>query len=450
MSRNSGIPPGPRYPGWIQALGFWSRPLPYFERCRARYGKRFTLRLPTVPPFVVLSDPSDVKEVFMAPPDVLHPGSGVARVLEPVLGSYSLIVLDEDPHMEQRKLLLPALHGEKIQRLAGVMREVAEQDLASWPRGEPVELHPRFQKLTLEIILRSLFGLGPGPRLDALRDKLAAALAYGDSFVSLVPPQPGNRLSPLLERVGPYATFKRGQREADRMIFELIEERRRDPADRDDILSLLLEARHEDGSPMSGQEIRDELMTLLVAGHETTASALAWAFERLPQHPEVVERLREEIDAGDGDDYLTATIYETLRDRPVLPTASPRLAMKPIEVGGWSYPAGVILIPNSYLIHHDPEIYDDPYAFRPERFLDEAPGTYTWFPFGGGRRRCVGSSFAMVELKIIMSAMLKSLDIVPDGGGREVAARRNITVRPSRGTRVVLRDRVREPALPAA
>lgn len=449
MSRDSGIPPGPRYPSWLQAIGFWTRPLPFFERCRARYGKRFTLQLPTAPPFIVLSDPSDVKEVYTAPPDVLHPGEGVARVLEPVLGKNSLITLDEDPHMEQRKLLLPALHGEKMQRLAGLMREVTEREIAGWPRGTPTELHPLFQRLTLEIILHSVFGLERGPRLDALRDKLAGALIYGDSFISLVPPAPDAPLRPLLERVGPFATFLRGQREADALLFELIDDRRRDGSGGDDILSLLLEARHDDGSPMSDQEIRDELMTLLVAGHETTASMLAWAFVRLPHHPEVVARLIEELDGG-GDEYLTATVHETLRDRPVLPTSGPRLVKKPIEVGGWSYPTDVVLIPNAYLIHHDPEIYDDPYAFRPERFLDESPGTYTWLPFGGGRRRCVGASFAMVELKIVMGTILETLEVRPDGHP-ELAARRNITVRPARGTRVVLRDRVRERALaPAA
>lgn len=441
MSSDSGLPPGPRYPSWLQAIGFWNRPLPFFERCRARYGKRFTLRLPTAPPFIVLSDPADVKEVFTAPGDVLHAGEGVAQVLEPVLGKNSLITLDGDAHMEQRKLMLPALHGEKMQRLAGLMKEDAEREIADWPRGEPIPLLPRFQRLTLDIILHAVFGLERGRRLDVLRDKLNTTLAYGDSFVSLVPPAPDSPLRPLLDRVGPFATFQRGQRVADSLIFELIDERRREGAERDDILSLLLEARHEDGSPMSDQELRDELMTLLVAGHETTASTLAWTFAQLTHQPGVVARLREEIEAGDDDSYLTATIYESLRRRPVLPTAGPRLVKQPIEVGGWRYPTDVLLIPSSYLIHHDPEIYDDPYAFRPERFLDESPGTYTWIPFGGGRRRCVGASFAMVELKIVVRAMLEALTIRPALETPEVAARRNIAVRPTHGTRVVLGDR---------
>jgi cytochrome P450 len=448
LTAQAGLPPGPPYPIWLQGIGFWVRPLPFLERCRARYGKRFTLRLPGSPPFVMLSDPDDVKEVFTADPGVLHPGEG-ARVLEPVVGLNSVILLDGRPHLEQRKLMLPALHGEKMQRLSGLMAEVAEQEIASWPRGMPLQLHPRTQRLTLEIILRAVFGLDRGERLDALRSRLEVMLEFGDKFISLVPPPPESRRRRVLEHVGPFAPFARAQREADEHIFALIDERRRDHADRDDILSMLVDAQHEDGTPMSEQEIRDELMTLLVAGHETTASTLAWAFERLPRHPHVLERLREEIDSGEEDEYLTATIQETLRRRPVLPNNAPRLVKQPVEIGGWTYPVDVSLVPNAYLVHHDPEIYEDPYEFRPERFLGESPGTYTWIPFGGGRRRCLGAAFAMVEMKIVMRAVLEACELEPLLPGSEVAKRRNITVRPSAGTATVLRDRV-PAALPLA
>ena len=208
------------------------------------------------------------------------------------------------------------------------------------------------------------------------------------------------------------------------------------------MLALLLEAHHDDGSPMSEQEIRDELMTLLIAGHETTASSLAWAFERLGQDPRVLGRLIEEIDAGE-DAYLTATIQETLRIRPVLPNVAPRLVAKPIEIGGWTYPEGCSLVLNSYLIHHDPEIYPEPDTFRPERFLDEQPGTYTWIPFGGGRRRCLGASFAMLEMRIVLRNALVSFELHPEAIGPEVARRRNITVRPSHGAQAVLTERRR-------
>src|SRR3989440_763499 len=418
-------------------MAFWTRPLASLERARARYGRRFTVRIPLSPPMVMLSDPAEVKEVFTAPPDVLHPGEG-ARILQPVVGSNSVILLDEGAHMEQRKLMLPAFHGERMARLSGLMAEVAEREVASWPRNTRIELHPRMQGLTLEIILRAVFGLEPGPRLDALRERLSAMLEFGDRPISMVPPSEDGVAAKVLGRVGPFASFVRLQEQADRLIFELIDERRRDAQDGDDVLAMLLAARHEDGSPMSDQELRDELMTLLVAGHETTASTLAWAFARLPHHPAILGRLMGEVTSGEEDGYLTATIQETLRRRPVLPNSAPRLIMRPVEVGGWSYPEGACLVPNAYLIHHDPAIYPDPYPFRPERFVDEPPGTYTWIPFGGGRRRCVGASFAMVEMKIVLRAVLAAGELRAGGDGIELARRRNITIRPARGAVAVL------------
>ncbi len=439
MSRAS-LPPGPPYPAAVQGVGFWTRPLGFLERCRDRYGKRFTIRLPLAPPFVMLSDPDQVKQVFTASPDVLHPGQG-AKVLEPVVGRHSVILLDGAAHMEQRKLMLPAFHGERMARLSDLMAEVAEREVAGWPRDEPIELHPRMQALTLEIILRAVFGLAPGARLDALRERLGAMLAFGDRPISLVPPDPDGFAAKLLGRVGPFASFARLQEQADELIFELIEERRRSEGAGDDILAMLLAARHEDGSPMSEQELRDELMTLLVAGHETTASALAWAFATLPHHPDVLARLTAELDADRGEEYFTATIQETLRHRPVLPNVAPRLVVKPVEVGGWSYPAGVCLVANGYLMHHDPDLYPDPYAFRPDRFLDEPPGTYTWIPFGGGRRRCLGASFAMLEARLVMREILASRDVRAASGAPETARRRNITIRPGEGARAVLTAR---------
>jgi cytochrome P450 len=435
-----GLPPGPTYPAVVQGVGFWTRPRAFLERCRARYGKRFTIRMPLAPPFVMLSSPAEVKEVFTAPPDVLHPGEG-AKVLEPVVGRNSVILLDGGAHMEQRKLMLPPFHGERMARLSSLMAEVAEREIASWPRQTPIELHPRTQRLTLEIILRAVFGLVPGRRLDALRERLGAMLAFGDRAISLMPPRADSLAARVLSHVGPFASFVRLQEDADELIFELIEERRREQRDGADVLAMLLDAHHEDGSPMSEQELRDELMTLLVAGHETTASALAWAFERLLRHPDVLGELVDEIDAGADDAYLTATIQETLRRRPVLPNAAPRLVMEPVEIGGWTYPPGVCVVPNVYLIHHDPEVHAEPYAFRPERFLHEPPGTYTWIPFGGGRRRCLGASFAMQEMKIVLGSVLRGCAVRAAGDGFEVARRRNITIRPGGGALAVLDDR---------
>jgi cytochrome P450 len=435
----SRLPPGPSYPPLIQGIGLWTRPLAFLERCRARYGKRFTVRFPLTPPFVMISEPEQVKEIYTAPADVLHPGEG-ARVLEPIVGSSSVILLDGAAHMEQRKLMLPAFHGERIERLTGLVEEVAEREITGWEGS--LELQPRLQSLTLEIILRAVFGLDPGPRLDALRGRLAALLAYGDNPITLVP-GPSPRTLRLLNRVGPLRGFLSIREEIDRLLFELIAERRRGSEGRSDVLAMLLDSRHENGSEMTAQELRDELMTLLVAGHETTASTLAWTFERLARTPRVLGALTDEVREGEDESYLTATIQETLRRRPVLPNTAPRLVKQPIEVGGWRYPTGASLVASAYLLHHDADVYPDPYAFRPERFLDQPPGTYTWIPFGGGRRRCLGASFAMLEMKVVIASVLRAFELHAAGSPHEPPRRRNITVRPAGGSRAEL---VRQPA----
>lgn len=433
------LPPGPSVPAALQLLATWKRPAASLEGLRRRYGRRITVQLPFQPPFVILSDPRDIKDLFTAPPDVLHPGEG-ARVLEPLIGRNSVILLDEAPHLEQRKLLLPAFHGEKMKRLSGLMTELAERELDSWPAEEPVALHPRLQRLTLEIILRAVFGLEQGQRLDELRDAVTGVLAFSENPLSVLPPLQrwaGGWFPPLKR-------FLSQSRRADALIFEQIDERRAEgDQGREDVLSLLLQARHEDGSPMSPQELRDELMTALVAGHETTASQLAWAFVRLAREPRVVQRLGAELDAGDHDEYLSATITEILRLKPVLPNAEPRLTKQPVTIGAFEYPPGVCLLASAYLVQHDPDIYPDPYSFRPERFLDKPPGTYTWIPFGGGRRRCLGASFALQEMKIVLGAVLRRYSLSAPDGPLEQTARRSITFSPSRRATVILHERRR-------
>jgi hypothetical protein len=427
------LPPGPRSPASVQTLAWWTRSIPLYERCRARYGKRFTLRLLQTPPQVHLCDPAEIKEAFTAPADVLHPGEG-AKILEPVVGAYSVILLDEGAHLSQRKLMLPAFHGERMAALTGLLEDVTEREVATWPLDEPVALHPRLQALTLEVILRAVFGLDPGPRLDAIRDGMTQNLEMGNHPASMLPAlQRGRRWQEFVER----------RDRVDALLFELIDERRADPSaeERDDVLAMLLAARHEDGSPMSGQELRDELMTLLVAGHETTASELAWAFERLARTPPALRELLSEVDTGNGDDYLSATVTETLRHRPVIPNAAPRLVKQPVTIGGFDYPEGVTLLANAYLVHHDPEIYPDPYAFRPERFVDESPGTYTWIPFGGGRRRCLGASFAQLEMKIVLRSVLARAEPVAATDSTERSRRRAITLSPRRSAVTRLRPR---------
>jgi cytochrome P450 len=443
------LPPGPRAPSVLQLVGTWTRPTASLERLR-RYGKRTTVQLPFQPPFVILSDPAEVKELFAAAPEEVHPGEG-ARILEPVVGPNSVILLDESAHLSQRRLLLPAFHGERMQRLRGVMTELAESEVGSWPAGEPVALHPRLQRLTLEIILRAVFGLEQGPELERLRDVLSQVLTFGESPLSVLP-----GVARVLSWIPSQRRFNACLREADERIMRLIDDRRHRMAEgepvADDVLSMLLGARHEpeepdgEGTPMSDRELRDELMTALVAGHETTASQLGWALERLSREPRVQARAVEEIDAGQEERYLTAVVQEILRLRPVLPNAEPRLTKCEVQIGGYRYPRGVVLLASAALIHHDPEIYPRPWSFEPERFLDTQPGTYTWIPFGGGRRRCLGASFALEEMKIVLRATLSRWRLEPAGDRPEASRRRSITFSPSRSATVQLRAREPRPA----
>ena len=430
------LPPGPAMPTVMQTVAWWSRPIPFLERARVRYGKAFTIRLLGQGPFVMISDPAELKQVFTAPADVLHPGEGAA-ILEPIVGPNSILLLDEDRHLAQRKLVLPAFHGDRMEALRGVVAEVSEAEIAGWPSGESLPTHPRVQALTLEVILRAVFGLEQADeRLDALRGLLTELLAFGTNPLSLLP----MFLREDAKR-GPVARFLRNRERTDEQVYGLIADRRASDVEGDDVLTMLLGARHEDGSPMSDEEVRDELMTLLVAGHETTATELAWCFERLVRNPEVLGTLVAEIDAG-SEAYVTATIRETLRRRPVLINSQPRKVMSEIEVGATSYAPGCALVPNAYLVQPSTEIYPDPYAFRPERFLETDPGTYTWIPFGGGRRRCIGASFAMLEMGIVLRALLSRMELRPGTAGPELNRRRAITVSPSKGGRVELRPRV--------
>jgi cytochrome P450 len=433
------LPPGPKVPASLQMAGSWLRPTAVSLRARERYGKRFSVRLLGQPPFVVLSDPEDIKQVFQAPPEVLHPGEG-ARILEPIVGPNSVILLDEKPHLEQRKLMLPAFHGDAMQSLAELMTGLTEREIASWPQEQPIALHPRLQQLTLEIVLRAVFGLEQGAQLDRLRGLLTQVLEFAENPISLLP-----FAQRALAGRGPMGRLERLGEETDRLIFELIDERRREDAHGPDVLTLLLSARHEDDSPMSPAELRDELVTALVAGHETTASQLAWGFELLSRQPDVTARLARELDEDPDSAYLTATIHEIMRMRPVLMNAEPRLVKQQVEIGGVSYPPGAVLIASAYLVHHDPDIYPQPNAFRPERFLEseggKAPGTYTWLAFGGGRRRCLGASFAMLEMKIVLREVIRGNLLVAVGETPERARRRSITISPSRGCELILRER---------
>lgn len=403
--------------------------------CARRYGDMFTLKIANEGTWVFVTDPDAVKQIFTGDPRLLHAGEANV-VLLPVLGSHSVLLLDGDAHMAQRKLMLPSFHGERMRGYEQTMAEVAARELERWPVGAPLSAWPTMQTITLEVILRTVFGVTDADRLRRLGDALQSSLSW------TADPKRMAQLALLgPKRIADRGTLRKALQPTDDLIFEEIRARRDAPdlAERDDVLSLLLQARHEDGSEMSDQELRDELMTLLVAGHETSATALAWALEALARHPAVLNRLRDEVDAGD-DTYLDAVVKEILRLRPVIALVLRRLT-EPMEIGGRMLPAGVNVAPCIYLIHRRPDVYPDPRAFRPERFLEKPPGTYTWIPFGGGVRRCLGASFAQFEIKVVLRELVRRLDISPARPRAERRVRRAIVFAPERGGELVVTRR---------
>ena len=427
-----GLPPGPRMPRALQTA-IWSRQAQWMlEQSRARFGDMFTIRIAHEGNWVMVSNPEVVKQVFTGDPKVFHAGEG-NQILRPILGDNSVLVLDEKPHIGQRRLLLPPFHGERMQGYEEAMTEIASREIESWPIGAPYKLRPRMQAITLEIIIETVFGVHERERTDPLRAALRDFLDLTTDPRFLLPVVLAGP-----ERIRRLPFFSRRIDRVDELIHREIAERRRagDLAERDDILSMLVAAEHEDGSPMSDAEIRDELLTLLVAGHETTATALSWAVERLVRHPEKLERLRAEVLAGE-DAYLTATIQETLRLRPVIVLVIRKLT-EPVEIGGYELPAGARVTPSIHLVHRDPETYPEPDRFLPERFLERPPGTYTWIPFGGGVRRCLGAAFAQFEMAVVLRELVKRYEIAPARPGNERPFRRAITETPRHDAEVIL------------
>jgi len=435
----SALPAGPKMSLPLQSLAWGLRPVPFVLRAQQKYGDVFTIRIAGEPPWVMLGHPDAVKEVFTGSPDVFHAGEANA-ILGPVLGDHSVLLLDGREHLRERKLLLPSFHGERMQRYGDLMREIAEAEIATWPVGAELALAPRMQAVTLEIILRAVFGVRDAARLDELRTALRELLEF------ITDPRTFATVAILgMERATKLPQFRGMLDPVNRLIYdEIAAHRKTDVSERDDILSLLLQATTEDGRPMTDVELRDELVTLLVAGHETTATALSWAFERLLRTPDAYARVREETLTGETA-YADAVAYETLRLRPVLPVVLRRLKAD-VTIGGHDLPAGATVAPSIVMIHRRPEIYPDPHAFRPERFLDTKPGTYTWIPFGGGVRRCLGAAFALYELQIVLQAVARTAPLRAADPQRERLKRRAITMAPARGARVVREPgAVREP-----
>ena len=416
---SAALPPGPSSSSVIQTYRYTQNPLALLDECSARFGDIFTLRLVGSRPWVMLSSPALVKAMFTAPPDAVHAGEANFSVFGPVTGPASVLTMDETPHRERRQMMLPQFHGDRMRVYFEQIRQITSEAVDTWRPGAEFALHRAMQSITLQVIIRAVFGVAAEER-DAHDRELVEALtdlankAVGSSLL-LAPP-----LQRDLGRWSPWGRVVRIIRRADAAIVAAIGRRRAagDAGERHDILSLLLQATGEDGSALTDREVRDELVVMLMAGHETTGTALTWAFERILSLPDVEARLRSELEFNAGRkpievdhlarlEYLDAFVKESLRMRPIMPAAGARVVKRPFEIGGYPIPADTILASAVYLLHRRPDLYPDPTAFKPERFLGKRViDPYAWAPFGGGMRRCLGMPFALFEMKTVITTVL--------------------------------------------
>jgi len=414
----------------------------FMFRARREVGEIFGMYGPTGEDAVVTSHPDHVRSLFTADP-ALAPSLTGESPLRPIVGPNSVLTLLGPEHMRQRKLLLPSFHGEAVERYTAMIAEAAEREIDRWPVGQPFALGPAMQAITLDVIMSGIFGVEGTPAEGTperdLRETIRAAVALSS--------RPSTQFFELLNigRREPIRIARRFVENLERPVYAAIAARRAAGEEGlgDDVFSLLLKARYEDGEPMSDQELRDELLTLVLAGHETTANTLAWAFERLLRTPAAYERLREEVRAEDPDagaDYVEATIHEAMRVRPVIPLIGRRVTV-PWQLGEYSLPADTPVLISILLLHHREDLYPEPYAFLPERFLGAKPGTYTWIPFGGGIRRCLGATLAMAEQRVVLRAIAARTDLAAVDPAPEPVRHRNVTMVPAHGTRVVLESR---------
>ena len=428
------LPPGPSLPTAVQTVLFLTRGPWISPRWHRRFGDVFSMTIAPAGSAVVLSRPEHIREVFAGAADTFHAGEGNA-ILGPIMGEHSVLLLDEDAHRLARKRVMSAFHGETMRGWGEVVEQLAADDVATWPIDRPVVVHQHMNDISLEVILRVVFGLSDGARLDALRPRLQQLVRVGPVvFVGW--------LYPPLQRVGPWRRFARLKDDVDRLLYAEIAERRTaaDLAERKDVLSKLLHAAPE----QTDAELRDHLITLLLAGHETTASTLAWTLHDLARRPELLARVQRAADEGD-DAYLEATIKESMRLRPVIRNVARRLT-EPTRVGGYDLPAGVVVFPSIALVHQRADVWDEPEQFRPERFLGANPPPATWIPFGGGLRRCLGAGLANVESVAVLKVVLRTVDLAPVGRPEREKIR-NITTVPGRGAR--LSSWRRRPATPS-
>jgi cytochrome P450 len=427
-------PPGLPYSAPRATLKWLRDPAAFMDAAHERCGDVWTLRVGGTT-IVMVSDPALVKGVLTADPAVLY---GEATMVTPLLGAHSVLLLNEDEHLTERRLFLPFFQGEHVERYRAVMADICERELASWPLHEPIALLPRFEKLTVLVIMTAIFGV-TGERQEVLRGRLNDLLAFRDKDPITV-----FRMRSSFHRgTPPPKSFTRVFEPVNALIFEEIVHARKDPRleQRDDILAMLLQVRLDDGSPMTDEQIHDELMTLLIQGHTSTATALAWALERLVRHPEVIERLRVEAQT-ESEDYLDAVVQETLRVRSPQPLTMRRVVNQPYVLGEYVLEPDTKIACNAYTLHRREDLYSEPDRFRPERFLEQPPDRYTWIPFGGGARGCMGASLALGEMKVVLRALMQRARFAPAEDRDEKMKTRGVALSPSRGARVVIQERV--------
>ena len=431
---STALPPGPRLPQWVQLIVFMRYWAQFVTACRRRYGKVFTIRAAMAPPMVYVSDPAEIKKVFAGDPSIFHAGEANA-MLGGLLGDTSVLVIDDDVHRERRRLMLPPFHRDAVARQAGLMAEIAATNIAGWSVGRPFAVVPKMSEITLEVILRTVIGASDPARLAALRAVMPKLLNVGlwASFAIA---------RPELQRRRLWRALRDRMQEADRLLYAEIAERRADPnlAERTDVLAMLVRATDEDGRALSDRELRDQLMTLLVAGHDTTATGLSWTLERLTRHPTILDKAVQAADAEDsaGDEYLDAVAKETLRIRPVVFDVG-RALKEPVELAGYQLPAGVMVVPAIGLVHSDSQVYPDAERFDPDRMVGANLSPTTWFPFGGGNRRCLGATFAMVEMRVVLREILRRVELATTTAPSETQRVKHVIMVPRNGGRIRVR-----------
>lgn len=429
------LPPGRRLPVPYQTLCCRWLPTHYLEKCHARLGERFTVYTIDMPPLVFLTRPDDIRAVLAGDPSCLHPGAGSA-IIAPLIGHRSFMLLEEDEHICGRRAIMPAFHQRMLAHHTHLLSEAVEREVASWPVDTTIAIDPLIRRLTLRVILRAIFG-DEDTILAELHERLMDMLSV---TVSVVLQEPKVRHFPGWR--GTWSRFVKQRAEVNTLMYRLMRKRRSEAVNEPtDLLDMLLAAVNIDGTGMSDRDIRDNLMSMILAGHETTTGELSWAFQLLAHNPGVQMQLVSELDNARDDDYLAATINETMRRKPVFLFAIPRKVVEPIEIGNWTYLPPAHLVACTYLMHHDPDLYPRPYEFRPERFLDEAPSPRTWLPWGGGRKHCLGRHFALLEVKAILRQVLSTRVVLPASRRIEHPRWRSAILVPHAGGRVIIRKR---------